>query len=295
MNRYEQQLASYATQVNDALRERLHFDRELRQIVVVDAMRHSLLDAGKRLRAAMVLEFGRLTHASREGAMALACAIEMIHAYSLIHDDLPCMDDDDFRRGKPSCHKAFGEATALLAGDALLTEAFEAIAGAPACAETKARAALALAAGAGSKGMVWGQELDLRCEGQPVNEETLRLIHANKTGALINAAVQLGAAAALAGEPDCAALRAYALDLGLVFQIVDDVLDVTSTSEELGKPAGSDASNEKTTFATLYGSEGARELARSINENACSALRAGYGEKADFLVQLAQTLLCRRS
>lgn len=125
MNRYEQQLASYATQVNDALRERLHFDRELRQIVVVDAMRHSLLDAGKRLRAAMVLEFGRLTHASREGAMALACAIEMIHAYSLIHDDLPCMDDDDFRRGKPSCHKAFGEANALLAGDGLLTLAFE--------------------------------------------------------------------------------------------------------------------------------------------------------------------------
>lgn len=262
---------------------------------VCQAARYSLLAGGKRVRAILTLAACELLGGNEAAALRFACAVEMLHCYSLIHDDLPCMDNDDMRRGKPSCHKAFGEATALLAGDALLTEAFEAIAGAPACAETKARAALALAAGAGSKGMVWGQELDLRCEGQPVNEETLRLIHANKTGALINAAVQLGAAAALAGEPDCAALRAYALDLGLVFQIVDDVLDVTSTSEELGKPAGSDASNEKTTFATLYGSEGARELARSINENACSALRAGYGEKADFLVQLAQTLLCRRS
>ena len=276
---YDQKYSTYLEKIEQALGECC---AELLPETsrVCQAARYSLLAGGKRVRAGLTL---------------VACAVEMLHCYSLIHDDLPCMDNDDMRRGKPSCHKAFGEATALLAGDALLTEAFEAIAGAPACAETKARAALALAAGAGSKGMVWGQELDLRCEGQPVNEETLRLIHANKTGALINAAVQLGAAAALAGEPDCAALRAYALDLGLVFQIVDDVLDVTSTSEELGKPAGSDASNEKTTFATLYGSEGARELARSINENACSALRAGYGEKADFLVQLAQTLLCRRS
>ncbi|WP_418666301.1 polyprenyl synthetase family protein [Allofournierella sp.] len=262
---------------------------------VCQAARYSLLAGGKRVRAILTLAACELLGGNEAAALRFACAVEMLHCYSLIHDDLPCMDNDDMRRGKPSCHKAFGEATALLAGDALLTEAFEAIASAPACAETKARAALALAAGAGSKGMVWGQEMDLRYEGQPVSEETLRLIHANKTGALINAAVQLGAAAALAGEPDCSALRAYALDLGLVFQIVDDVLDVTSTSEELGKPAGSDASNEKTTFATLYGSEGARELARSINESACSALRAGYGEKADFLVQLAETLLCRRS
>ena len=291
---YDQKYSAYLEKIEQALGECC---AELLPETsrVCQAARYSLLAGGKRVRAILTLAACELLGGNEAAAMRFACAVEMLHCYSLIHDDLPCMDNDDMRRGKPSCHKAFGEATALLAGDALLTEAFEAIAGAPACAETKARAALALAAGAGSKGMVWGQELDLRCEGQPVSEETLRLIHANKTGALINAAVQLGAAAALAGEPDCAALRAYALDLGLVFQIVDDVLDVTSTSEELGKPAGSDASNEKTTFATLYGSEGARELARSINENACSALRAGYGEKADFLVQLAQTLLCRRS
>ena len=291
---YDQKYSTYLEKIEQALGECC---AELLPETsrVCQAARYSLLAGGKRVRAILTLAACELLGGNEAAALRFACAVEMLHCFSLIHDDLPCMDNDDMRRGKPSCHKAFGEATALLAGDALLTEAFEAIAGAPACAETKARAALALAAGAGSKGMVWGQELDLRCEGQPVNEETLRLIHANKTGALINAAVQLGAAAALAGEPDCAALRAYALDLGLVFQIVDDVLDVTSTSEELGKPAGSDASNEKTTFATLYGSEGARELARSINENACSALRAGYGEKADFLVQLAQTLLCRRS
>ena len=291
---YDQKYSTYLEKIEQALGECC---AELLPETsrVCQAARYSLLAGGKRVRAILTLAACELLGGNEAAALRFACAVEMLHCYSLIHDDLPCMDNDDMRRGKPSCHKAFGEATALLAGDALLTEAFEAIAGAPACAETKARAALALAAGAGSKGMVWGQELDLRCEGQPVNEETLRLIHANNTGALINAAVQLGAAAALAGEPDCAALRAYALDLGLVFQIVDDVLDVTSTSEELGKPAGSDASNEKTTFATLYGSEGARELTRSINENACSALRAGYGEKADFLVQLAQTLLCRRS
>ena len=189
MNRYEQQLASYATQVNDALRERLHFDRELRQIVVVDAMRHSLLDAGKRLRAAMVLEFGRLTHASREGAMALACAIEMIHAYSLIHDDLPCMDDDDFRRGKPSCHKAFGEANALLAGDGLLTLAFETAADAPLSDVQRVEAVRTLAKAAGVRGMLGGQVIDLGCEGKPVDLETLNTLYALKTGALLRASV----------------------------------------------------------------------------------------------------------
>lgn len=262
---------------------------------VCQAARYSLLAGGKRVRAILTLAACELLGGNEAAALRFACAVEMLHCYSLIHDDLPCMDNDDMRRGKPSCHKAFGEATALLAGDALLTEAFEAIGSAPVCAEARARAALALAAGAGSKGMVWGQELDLRCEGQPVSEAALRLIHENKTGALINAAVQLGAAAALAGAADCEALRAYALDLGLVFQIVDDVLDVSSTSEELGKPVGSDAGNQKTTFETLYGGEGAMELARRINGNACRALRAGYGEKADFLVQLAETLLCRRS
>ena len=294
MNRYEQQLASYATQVNDALRERLHFDRELRQIVVVDAMRHSLLDAGKRLRAAMVLEFGRLTHASREGAMALACAIEMIHAYSLIHDDLPCMDDDDTRRGRPSCHRAYGEATALLAGDALLTAAFETLACAGQSAQAQnVQAVGVLAAAAGARGMVRGQELDLYYEAVPAGEAQLREVHRNKTGMLMAAAAQLGAIAAGAPQVQQGALRDFAFSVGLVFQMVDDVLDVVSTTQELGKPVGSDAHNGKTTFVTLHGVEGTRALAVRTTADACDALAANFGEAAAFLCAFAQSLISR--
>ena len=205
------------------------------------------------------------------------------------------MDNDDLRRGRPSCHKAFGEATAMLAGDVLLTEAFEAIANAPACPQACVQAAKALGLGAGSRGMVYGQELDLKYEALAATEEQLRLIHRNKTGALINAAVQMGAAAAGADADQCRALEAYAYGIGLVFQIVDDVLDVTSTPEQLGKPIGSDSENGKTTFATLYGVEGAMALAQSVNEKTCSALRETFGEKSAFLEQLAQQLLTRKN
>ena len=191
MNRYEQQLASYATQVNDALRERLHFDRELRQIVVVDAMRHSLLDAGKRLRAAMVLEFGRLTHASREGAMARARSIEMINAYSLFHDEVRCMVDYEFRRCKPSCLKGLGDANALLAGDGLLTLAFETAADAPLSDVQRVEAVRTLAKAAGVRGMLGGQVIDLGCEGKPVDLETLNTLYALKTGALLRASERI--------------------------------------------------------------------------------------------------------
>ena len=249
---------------------------------VNEAARYSLLAGGKRVRAVLCMAACELLGGEASQAAQLACAVEMLHCYSLIHDDLPCMDNDDYRRGKPSCHKAFGEATALLAGDLLLTEAFEVI-------------AAALAHGAGSAGMVLGQELDLRYESQPVGEETLRLVHRNKTGALINAAIQMGAAAAEGGEEDCRRLEQFAYDLGLVFQIVDDVLDVTSTSEELGKPVGSDAENNKTTFSTLYGPEGAMELAQKINAEACGRLSRAYGERSEFLTALAENLLCRRT
>ena len=219
----------------------------------------------------------------------------MLHCESLIHDDLPCMDNDDLRRGKPSCHKAFGEATAMLAGDVLLTEAFNVIANAPAPASVCVNAARALAAGAGSHGLVYGQELDLKYEAMAATEEQLRLIHRNKTGALINAAVQMGAAAAQANETQCKELAGYAFGIGLVFQIVDDVLDVTSTAEQLGKPIGSDSENGKTTFVTLYGVEGAMELARKLNDETCASLCAEFGEKSAFLEQLAQKLLVRLS
>jgi geranylgeranyl diphosphate synthase type II len=262
---------------------------------VCRAARYSLLSGGKRIRAVLVISVCDMLAGNHAAAAQFAAAVEMLHCYSLIHDDLPCMDNDDMRRGKPSCHKAFGEATAMLAGDVLLTEAFDAIANAPADADIRAQAAQALAAGAGSRGMVYGQELDLKFEALAATEEQLRLIHRNKTGALINAAVQMGAAAARANQAQRAALEQYAFGIGLVFQIVDDVLDVTGTAEELGKPIGSDSENGKTTFVTLYGAEGAMELAHSINQQTCAALREAFGPQSEFLETLAQTLLVRRS
>ena len=260
-----------------------------------DAMRYSVLSGGKRIRPVLTLEFARLGGIDWHLALPYACALELVHNYSLIHDDLPCMDNDDLRRGRPSCHKAFDEATAMLAGDVLLTEAFEVVANAPASAQACVRAARALGAGAGSRGMVYGQELDLKYEALAATEDQLRLIHRNKTGALINAAVQMGAAAAEADTETCRVLEAYAYGLGLVFQIVDDVLDVTSTPEQLGKPIGSDSENGKTTFATLYGVQGAMDLAQKLNAETCAQLHSHFGTKAAFLEQLAQQLLVRKS
>ena len=262
---------------------------------VCRAARYSLLGGGKRIRAVLVLSVCDLLGGDKAAAGQFAAAVEMLHCYSLIHDDLPCMDNDDLRRGRPSCHKAFDEATAMLAGDVLLTEAFEVVANAPASAQACVRAARALGAGAGSRGMVYGQELDLKYEALAATEDQLRLIHRNKTGALINAAVQMGAAAAEADTETCRVLEAYAYGLGLVFQIVDDVLDVTSTPEQLGKPIGSDSENGKTTFATLYGVQGAMDLAQKLNAETCAQLQSHFGTKAAFLEQLAQQLLVRKS
>lgn len=262
---------------------------------VCRAARYSLLGGGKRIRAVLVLSVCEMLGGDGAAAEAFAAAVEMLHCYSLIHDDLPCMDNDDLRRGRPSCHKAFGEATALLAGDVLLTEAFEAVANASADPLVCVRAAQALGLGAGSRGMVYGQELDLKYEALRPTEEQLRLIHRNKTGALINAAVQMGAAAASATPDQCRTLEQFAYGLGLVFQIVDDVLDVTGDAAQLGKPVGSDAENEKTTFVTLCGVEPAMALARQINQECCAALEAAFGPRAAFLVELAGTLLERRS
>ena len=262
---------------------------------VCRAARYSLLGGGKRIRAVLVLSVCDLLGGDKAAAGQFAAAVEILHCYSLIHDDLPCMDNDDLRRGRPSCHKAFDEATAMLAGDVLLTEAFEVVANAPASAQACVRAARALGAGAGSRGMVYGQELDLKYEALAATEDQLRLIHRNKTGALINAAVQMGAAAAEADTETCRVLEAYAYGLGLVFQIVDDVLDVTSTPEQLGKPIGSDSENGKTTFATLYGVQGAMDLAQKLNAETCAQLHSHFGTKAAFLEQLAQQLLVRKS
>lgn len=257
------------------------------------AARYSLLGGGKRVRAVLTLAACALGGATAEQALDYACALEMLHCYSLIHDDLPCMDDDDFRRGRPSCHKQYGEATALLAADALVTVAFEVIANAALPAQSRVQAAAVLAKAGGARGMLYGQELDKRYETQPAGEEQLRALHAHKTGALIVAAVELGCLAAGADEALRTALARYAAELGLVFQIVDDILDVTATTAELGKPAGSDASMDKTTFVTLYGLEGARALAEDHNRAALDALQ-GFGEEAAFLRVLADDLLQRK-
>ena len=259
------------------------------------AARYSLLGGGKRVRAVLTLAACELCGTNAADALDYACALEMLHCYSLIHDDMPCMDNDDFRRGRPSCHKQFGEATALLAADALVTAAFEVIANAKCSAKSRIEAVQLLAKGGGDRGMLYGQELDKHFETVRASEDELLALHAHKTGALIITAVELGCAAAGAA-PDTAARKAlvrYAAELGLVFQIVDDILDVTSTTEELGKPVGSDAGNDKTTFITLYGLQGAYEKAARHNAAALAALDT-LGSQADFLRQMASELLERK-
>ena len=260
---------------------------------VARAAAYSLLGGGKRVRGVLTLAACELVCGDTAPAVSYACALEMLHCYSLIHDDLPCMDDDDYRRGRPSCHKAFGEPTALLAGDALLTAAFDALCQNENGGEKNAKAVALLARAAGPCGMILGQELDLAAELVPVDEAGLLKIHANKTGRLLRAAAGLGAAAAGADAQQAAALDEYASCIGMVFQIVDDILDVTSTVEELGKPIGSDADNNKTTFVTLKGLEEARREARALTEKACGVLRAQFGEPAEFLCAYAQQLVER--
>ncbi|MGN0983529.1 MAG: polyprenyl synthetase family protein [Gemmiger sp.] len=289
---YQQQYTAWA----DATEQRLRLlcDRYLpQQARIAQAARYSLLGGGKRVRAVLTLAACAVSGGNAEEALDYACALEMLHCYSLIHDDLPCMDNDDFRRGRPSCHRQYDEATALLAADALLTASFEVIANAQLPAESRARAAALLAKGGGARGMLYGQELDKLFETRRATEDELLQLHAHKTGALILCAVQLGAAAAGADDATLSSLETYAAELGLVFQIVDDILDVTSTTEQLGKPVGSDAANEKTTFITLYGLDDARRLALRHNEAALQALAPLEG-RAQFLCTMARELLQRQ-
>ena len=223
-------------------------------------------------------------------ALPFACAVEMIHTYSLIHDDLPCMDNDDLRRGRPTNHKVYGEATAMLAGDGLLTAAFEVMAAQKESlpAERIVEAIFCLANAAGGNGMVGGQALDLAGEGHYLSEEDLREIHTLKTGALICAAAELGCIVAGAGQEQRSAVRTYAAKLGLAFQIRDDMLDVEGSTEEFGKTVGSDKANGKNTFVTLKGLEACRQSVRRLTEQAVKALEPF--EKHTFLQELAYWL-----
>jgi geranylgeranyl diphosphate synthase type II len=249
---------------------------------LVRAAEYSLFAGGKRLRPALALGAAEIVC-----AMPAACALEMIHTYSLIHDDLPAMDDDALRRGRPTCHIKFGEASAILAGDALLTMAFDALAK---CGRAKAIAELAQAAGAA--GMVGGQYIDLASENKQIGLDALRGLHARKTGALIRSAVRLGAMLADAASEQLAALTAYGEHIGLAFQIADDILDVEGDATALGKPVGSDEAHHKSTYPALVGLERARELAADAVEAAIAALHP-FGAEADEFRTLAHYIVDR--
>ena len=264
---------------------------------LLDAMRYSLLAGGKRVRPVLTLKFCEALCGEMEPALDYACAVEMLHTYSLIHDDLPCMDDDELRRGKPTCHVQYGEWLALLAGDALQTAAFERLARAGRTSpESNAKACGILAKAAGCAGMCAGQYLDMTEEGRVLDETRLTQIHTWKTAALLEAACLLGLTASTMepGVEQWAAAERYARELGLAFQIRDDMLDVESTAEELGKPIGSDEGNRKTTFVTLYGLDRCRELVAEHTRLAQESITGAY-QNTEFVCALAQSLAVRKS
>ena len=266
------------------------------QTVVAEAMAYACEGGGKRIRPVLVLEFCRLCGGDTEAALPAAAALEMIHSYSLVHDDLPCMDNSLLRRGKPSTHAVYGETMALLAGDGLLNRAFETIL-APKhrgslSAEGVLGAASALADAAGIDGMVGGQVIDLQSEGKEIDLATLEALQRGKTAALLIAACVMGARLADAAPEQETAARIFGENIGLAFQIVDDILDVTASAEALGKPVGSDAENEKVTYVSLLGLDEARRLAAQRTADAVAALSV-FGGDADSLRQLAEELLTR--
>lgn len=281
---------NYLDEINSALKEYLPTADD----VVSQAMRYSVENGGKRIRPALLLEFCRVCGGDYKKAVPFACALEMIHTYSLIHDDLPCMDNDDFRRGKPSCHIAFGEEYALLAGDALLTLAFETAMKSNLSAEITIKAAKELAKAAGVMGMVGGQVLDLQNEGKKVGVSDLQKTDELKTGELIRAACVLGCVCAGADDKKIAAAEKYAHDIGIAFQIVDDILDVTSDEETLGKPIGSDEENQKSTYVSLLGIEKSRKTAEELTLNAQKALEAFDGDVSS-LKDFAEKLKNRKN
>jgi geranylgeranyl diphosphate synthase type II len=258
------------------------------------AMRYSVLAGGKRLRPILVIAGAEAVGGRAETVMPTACALEMIHTYSLIHDDLPAMDDDDYRRGRLTNHKVFGEAVAILAGDALLTLAFELIARSPGDPRTICEVVASVAEAAGTRGMVGGQVVDIESEGKAVSGETLDYIHRHKTAALIRVSLCAGALLAGGSRAQTDAIRIAGEDLGLAFQIVDDILDVEGSLAELGKTAGSDERKQKVTYPALYGLEVSRAKARALIEHAHAALTS-LGPPAEPIRALAAFIVERKS
>ncbi len=264
---------------------------------VHEAMRYSVFAGGKRLRPILALAACEAAGGQVEDALPAAVALELIHTYSLIHDDLPAMDDDDFRRGRPTCHKVYGEAMAILAGDGLLTHAFHVLSNGPGSAVPAARRLQIvgeIAEAAGSLGMVGGQAMDILAEGQRLEPETLLALHRCKTGALIRVAIRVGGIAAGAGPESLECLTRYAEKVGLAFQIVDDILDIEGSTEEMGKTAGSDLRKQKATYPSVFGMAAAKRDAETLLGEAKSAL-GPLGEKGWVLAALADFVGSRRS
>lgn len=286
-------IQEYSDLINNEI-DRILSSCFIKETIVFDAMSYSIKNAGKRIRPILTLEFCNLTGGTVMDALPFACAVEMIHTYSLIHDDLPCMDNDDFRRGKPSCHIKFGEAFALLAGDALLTLAFETIANSSLSADKVVKAVKILSEHSGYLGMIGGQTIDLMNEGKTVTADDLMLMDSLKTGKLIECACLLGCVAGNADELIIKNAKIYAKNIGMAFQVVDDILDVTSTFESLGKLAGSDVNNQKSTYVSLLGIEKSKEIAEDFTNKALESISM-FKDKGNFLKEFSQFLLKRKS
>ncbi len=291
---HKQQMTNDIELIENAIRDYVPYEEDVkRQKIVIDAMRYSLEAGGKRIRPVLVLEFCRMLGGNINDALSAAAALEMIHTFSLIHDDLPAMDNDDYRRGRKSCHKEFDEATAILAGDALSIHAFSVISkDKNLSSDKKVKLMEVLSETSGYKGMIGGQIIDMENEKRDdVDIDNLHAMCDGKTGALIRCACIMGCIVSGADDEIIAKADRYGSCLGLAFQIVDDILDVTSTTEVLGKPVGSDAASNKTTFATLMGIEQADKLASKLTDKAIEIL--GQFEKSEFLKDLTHDLLVR--
>ncbi|MBQ4087926.1 MAG: polyprenyl synthetase family protein [Clostridia bacterium] len=287
-----EQLEAKILEVNKALRKYLE-EKDNPQATIYKAMDYSLQAGGKRIRPVLMLACAEMMGAEQEKVMPFACAMEMIHTYSLIHDDLPCMDDDDLRRGKPTNHKVYGEAMAVLAGDGLLNFAYETILKYSQMSPNMTLAAMAIIAeSAGVEGMIGGQVIDLESEGKAVDAITLMTMHLHKTAALIMASAKVGALLGGGGRDDLNAMEEFARYLGIAFQIKDDILDVSGSEEVLGKSIGSDKENEKSTFVSVYGLEQSEKMLTDYTQKAIEAL-SRYGTKAEFLINLSNFLLDR--
>lgn len=284
-------LKEYKALIDTKLAEYFRAD-DMPQAGLFEAMRYSLNAGGKRIRPILVLEFCRITGGDCDKSLPVACAIEMLHTYSLIHDDLPCMDNDDLRRGKPTNHVVYGECTATLAGDALQAEAFGTILRSKLPAEARAECARILADAVGADGMCGGQFLDMIGENKLLTADELDEINSRKTCALLIAACTMGVAAAGGNEKQSEAARRFGAAIGAAFQIRDDMLDVISTSEQLGKPIGSDAQEHKNTYMALYGAERCMKMIEKLTEVAKAALNEAFDDTA-FLCELADSMVTR--